>query len=146
MKSKAFLVLLLVLGFTSSLALLEIKDEAEWKQMHSDDKVWLVKFYSEMCGACQEYEPVWLEIVDEMKGQVSAAKVNIDNEGGLNLAMRLGVLDEMVPNVRLVHSRGSEGVGLVKGEALPKAKVIQQANNLLMSHAKNQDGSLIKSA
>ena len=28
----------------------------------SSDTVWVVEFYSQMCGACEEFEPTWNKV------------------------------------------------------------------------------------
>ena len=69
-----------------------------------DEKVWLVEFYSTMCGGCIEFNPVWEKIEASMKS-VATTKVNIDDAGGMALAQALNVLDEGIPNVRMLKSK-----------------------------------------
>ena len=58
-----------------------------------DDRVWLVEFYSPMCGSCTEFAPTWEKISASMKS-VATGKINIDIKEGMELANKLGVLEE----------------------------------------------------
>ena len=93
----------------------EISPEAFDASVISDDRVWLVEFYSSMCGSCQEYAPVWDKISKSLKNVVTA-KINVDSKEGAKLADRLGVFAEGLPNVRLFHKQQDiNGVSIVPG-------------------------------
>lgn len=80
-----------------------------------DERVWLVEFYSTMCGSCKEFSGVWSKIEASMKS-IETTKINIDHPDGMEVAKALRVLDEGVPNVRLLNSRtNSNGVTVMSG-------------------------------
>ena len=80
--------------------------------MISDDRVWLVEFYSDMCGSCKEFAPKW-EKIEKSLSNVATGKINIgiayslymfsflkeynivDNKAGMKIAKDLGVLQEV---------------------------------------------------
>eukprot|EP00467_Chlorarachnion_reptans_P021043 CAMPEP_0114505710 /NCGR_PEP_ID=MMETSP0109-20121206/11006_1 /TAXON_ID=29199 /ORGANISM="Chlorarachnion reptans, Strain CCCM449" /LENGTH=151 /DNA_ID=CAMNT_0001684183 /DNA_START=41 /DNA_END=496 /DNA_ORIENTATION=+ len=69
--------------------------------MDSED-VWMLEFYSEMCGSCLEFAPTWEKIKESDVGRkLRTAKVNIDHAEGIKLAVDLGVLDGGLPAIRL---------------------------------------------
>ncbi len=35
-----------------------------------DPDVWLVEFYSPMCGSCAEFKSTWMEVATSLNGQV----------------------------------------------------------------------------
>ena len=97
------LLLLLVLAFSASLIAAEQKEwtlEEFKKNVIEDDRVWLVEFYSGMCGSCKEFAPTW-DRIEMSLNDVLKTKVNIDKKGGMEVAQYMGALEEGLPNVRL---------------------------------------------
>jgi hypothetical protein len=100
----------------------------------NDDRVWLVEFYSPMCGSCSEFAPTWNKIETAMKSIATGTqliacvelsrlvmyfilftgKINIDDQAGMKLADSLGVLEEGLPNIRLFASR-DKGTSILQG-------------------------------
>ena len=87
-----------------------------------------------MCGSCKEFTPIWDKLDQSMKSIVTT-KVNIDDKGGMDVAKMMGVLDEGVPNVRLIHHRSSTtsagsssspivSKSIVAGDLLPYKKIM----------------------
>jgi thioredoxin-like negative regulator of GroEL len=90
----------------------------------NDDRVWMVEFYSAMCGGCQEFASTWERIEKAFSegssgGAIATGKINIDNKAGLKIAEELGVLDDGVPHVRLFKAKGD-----MTGTAIVKSKTI----------------------
>ena len=80
-----------------------------------DERVWLVEFYSTMCGSCKEFSGVWSKIEASMKS-IETTQINIDHPEGMEVAKSLRVLEEGVPNVRLLNSKtNSNGVTVMSG-------------------------------
>ena len=61
----------------------------------NDDRVWLVEFYSEMCGSCKEFAPTW-DMIEQSLPNMSCGKVNIDTPEGMKIAQELNVLEEEI--------------------------------------------------
>lgn len=70
-----------------------------------DGRVWVVEFYSGMCGSCQEFAPTWTRIEDSLKS-IATGKINIDKKPGMQLAESLGVLEQGIPHVRMFSRLG----------------------------------------
>lgn len=124
------ILLLLVLV---TLAIAEDKvwtlDEFE-KYVIKDERVWLVEFYSSMCGSCKEFAPIW-EHVDKTLSDVMKTKVNIDQKGGMEIAKYMGALEEGIPNVRLITTQDGKSEGIVKGNIVPFRKILHMTSILL---------------
>ena len=43
---------------------------------HPSNHVYLVEFYSPMCGSCEEFKPVWNQLESSVKDIVGTAKVD----------------------------------------------------------------------
>jgi thiol-disulfide isomerase/thioredoxin len=67
--------------------------------------VWVVKFYSEMCGSCQALVPTWDKLRESVPG-VHWGEVSIDEKENVALASKYGVLDEGIPNIKLFTADG----------------------------------------
>jgi thiol-disulfide isomerase/thioredoxin len=82
-------------------------------QVLESDNAWVVEFYSDMCGSCQEFAPVWETLTRKLKS-IKNGKINIDSSEGMKLAQKLGVLDEGIPNIQFYSKRGS-AISLMRG-------------------------------
>lgn len=105
----------------------EISDYDEFRRVVSSSRrVFLVEFYSGMCGYCQQFEPTWLELASEAS-RLEPARVNIDADSGLALATRLGILDEGIPCV-VVFNRAETTAHetLMAGELFPLSRLLKR--------------------
>ncbi|MGM0890866.1 MAG: thioredoxin [Bacillota bacterium] len=59
-------------------------------QNHVQSGVTLVDFWAPLCGPCRVQLPIVEELADEMKGQATIAKVNVDNDP--ELAIQFGIM------------------------------------------------------
>ncbi len=85
------------------------------------DKPVVVDFWAEWCGPCKKLSPMIEEIADEMDGQVTVAKVDVDSERTLGAMFQI----MSIPSV-LIFKNGEkvdEFVGL-----RPKAEIIDRIN------------------
>ena len=83
----------------------------------NDEKVWLIEFYSPMCGSCKEFSPIWTDIESSLRNKINTAKINIDDKDGLKIAQDVGALDEGIPHIRLFHKESdSTGISLHLGQ------------------------------
>ncbi|MGM1020364.1 MAG: thioredoxin [Bacillota bacterium] len=58
-------------------------------QSYIQSGVTLVDFWAPWCGPCKVQLPIVEELADELKGQATLAKVNVDEEG--ELASQFGI-------------------------------------------------------
>ena len=68
--------------------------------VEASSDIWLVEYYSGMCGSCKEFLPTWHDVSTSFR-ELRAARVNIDDKAGMKLAQSQGVLDHGIPAVRL---------------------------------------------
>ena len=47
--------------------------------VRNTNDIWLLEFYSERCGTCQEFEPTWKKVVPKING-VKIGRINIDKK------------------------------------------------------------------
>ena len=64
------------------------------------DDTWLIEFYSDMCGSCKQFKPIFIELADKFPGIKSGA-CNIDTPQGMALANELNVLAGGIPHISL---------------------------------------------
>lgn len=117
-KMCGFFLFSLLLATSLTVTLSNEYDLASFKRdVINDERVWLVYFYSAMCGSCREFSGVWGKVDASMKSIVTA-KINIDEKGGMEIAKELNVLVEGIPNVRLLNSQSDElGVTIVASKS-----------------------------
>ena len=134
MMSPAFLVVLLLALVATFTVLAE---ERDWtlddfqKSVVQDDRVWLVEFYSSMCGSCKEFSPTW-DRIESTLSDVMKTKVNIDRKGGMEIAKQFGALQEGIPNVRLLVAKTGTGLPIMKGDLLPAKKIMHTVSTRLI--------------
>lgn len=74
------------------------------------DKPVVVDFWAEWCGPCKKLSPILEEVAEELDGEVTIAKVNVDEERNLGAMFQI----MSIPNV-LIFNHGEkvdEFVGL----------------------------------
>lgn len=123
-------------------------DGASYAEMMEDDRVFMVEFYSGMCGSCQEFSPTWNKLEKAAKS-IATAKVNIDEPEGMEFAQKLGVLDEGLPNIRLFTSTAPDhkGQSVLPGMPEPYKKIMSKVKGFLSSGlTKRDDGMFVKSS
>lgn len=97
-----------------------------------DERVWLVEFYSTMCGSCKEFSTVWSQVESSMRSIVTA-QVNIDFPEGMEIAKKLKVLEEGVPNVKLLNRKHVEGGTTIMSGKRGKNVLVHGLEDILIS-------------
>jgi thioredoxin 1 len=98
------------------MATVSINDKSFDEDVLQSDKPVIVDFWAEWCGPCKMIAPALEEISTEMSGQVTVAKLNIDDNPGT--PAKYGVRG--IPT--LIMFKGGEAVAQKIG-ALPKSEL-----------------------
>ena len=85
---------------------IDIQPDTFDSQVIQSPRVWLVEFYSGMCGSCKEFSPVWDRLESTLKNSLSLGKINIDDKKGLKIAENVGALEEGIPHLRIFVDKG----------------------------------------
>ena len=100
------------------MATVQITDESfERDVLHADGPV-LVDFWAEWCGPCKQIAPALEQISDELGGQVTVAKLNIEESP--TTPSRYGVRG--IPTMMLF--KGGQMTSMKVG-AMPKQKILE---------------------
>ena len=88
------------------------------KDVIESDKPVVVDFWAEWCGPCKQIGPALEQIADELGGQVTVAKVNIDDSP--MTPSKLGV--KGIPTLMLFKDGQMTSM---KVGAMPKGKIVE---------------------
>ena len=104
----------------------EIRSVDEFRRLvQTSPRVFLVEFFSGMCGYCQEFEPTWLELA-KTTTRLEPARVNIDMPGGLAVAELVGVINEGIPAVVLFNQRRTDAHQTLMAGELEEPKLLRR--------------------
>ena len=93
---------------------IEVTSDTWEKVIQGDPHIWVVKFHSPMCGSCQAFAPTFEEAREKVDG-LHWASVSIDNKDNIPLAKKFNVLEEGIPNVKLINA-GEAPLAVVSGD------------------------------
>jgi thioredoxin 1 len=101
-----------------SMSTVKVTDETFEQDVLKSEKPVLVDFWAEWCGPCKQIAPALEQIAEELAGQVTIAKVDIDNSP--TTPARYGVRG--IPTMMLF--RGGQMASMKVG-AMPKSKILE---------------------
>lgn len=96
----------------------KVTDESFEQDVLKADKPVLVDFWAEWCGPCKQIAPALEQIAQELGGQVTIAKVNIEDSP--STPSRYGVRG--IPTLMLFKDGQ---MASMKVGAMPKAKILE---------------------
>ncbi|MFN9250234.1 MAG: thioredoxin [Brevundimonas sp.] len=100
------------------MATLKVTDDSIDSEVLQAGRPVLVDFWAEWCGPCKQIGPALEQISDELAGQVTIAKLNIDDSP--MTPSRLGV--KGIPTLMLFKDGQ---MASMKVGALPKGKIVE---------------------
>ena len=104
------------------MGLKQVSDASFEADVLKADQPVLVDFWAEWCGPCKQIAPALDEIAKEMDGQLTIAKVNVDQNGGT--PSKYGVRG--IPTLMIF--KGGQ-VAATKVGAMPKSKLVDWINS-----------------
>ena len=96
----------------------KVTDESFEQDVLKSDTPVLVDFWAEWCGPCKQIAPALEQIAEELSGQVTIAKINIEESP--TTPSRYGVRG--IPTMMLF--KGGQMASMKVG-AMPKAKILE---------------------
>lgn len=96
----------------------KVSDSSFEKDVLLSDTPVVVDFWAEWCGPCKQIGPALEQISDELSGQVTIAKVNIDDSP--MIPSKLGV--KGIPTLMLFKDGQ---MASMKVGAMPKGKIVE---------------------
>lgn len=100
------------------MATVKITDESFEADVLRSDKPVLVDFWAEWCGPCKQIAPALEQIAEQLSGQVTVAKLNIEESP--SVPSRYGV--KGIPTLMLFKDGH---MASMKVGAMPKAKILE---------------------
>ena len=98
-------ILYTILSLIVSQQVYEINNQ-NYKTLINDSKnVFVLKVYSEMCGSCMEFNPIWKNSINVLSSNYVLGQVNIDKPEGMQFIKNFKVLNEVgIPSVMIFNN------------------------------------------
>ena len=103
---KIIILILFIISFnsSSSVEIHKINIDNFTSTVIKSPNIWILEYYSEMCGTCQEFYETWNSLTKSFEG-VKFGRVNIDDKKGMELAKQEKALESAIPAVRLIYGK-----------------------------------------
>jgi thiol-disulfide isomerase/thioredoxin len=124
--------------------------DGELTDILNSEHIYAVEFFSGMCGSCKEFKPIWEEYSNKMNAHIKTTKVDIDTSKGMKIAQSLGILDEGIPNVKLIKYTSKKRVKETKsvyngeGEMPTVTSLVKTTKMLIKDHVLSDEGKFLK--
>eukprot|EP01135_Chromosphaera_perkinsii_P005491 Nk52_evm40s352 gene=Nk52_evmTU40s352 len=96
---------LLLLSVAQGARIVELANlEMFEKYVLESNDPWVVEISSAHCGSCQEFEPIWKKLAAETNLNsplLQFGHVSVDGNDGIQIAQKIGALEEGLPNVKM---------------------------------------------
>ena len=128
----------------SSFAALNINDlniENYENEVFSTKEIWLIEYYSEKCSTCKEFSVIWEKLIKNIT-YLKIGRVNIDEQKGLNLAIKNDALNNGIPCIRLDFGKNNfDDVMIGTEEPFPNEKALKgRIDEILKKKGINKNG------
>ena len=132
MKLYFFIVFILLISSIQNLNIYNINIENYENEVVSSKEIWLIEFYSEKCSTCQEFSTIWEKLIKNIN-YLKIGRVNIDDQKGLNLAMKNNALNNGIPCIRLDFGKNNfEDVMTGTEEPFPNEKILKERIDVIL--------------
>ena len=111
--------------------LIDLTAKSYAEMVVGDEHVWVVKFYSGMCGACASFAPAFDEARVLLHG-LHWAQLNIDDKENMSIAKKLGVLNEGIPNVKIMNAAEAP-LSVVSGDTPTATDLVKSLQEKLLA-------------
>ena len=142
-KNFSFIFFYIIILFSSiaNLNVVNLDIENYENEINLSKEIYLVEFYSEKCSTCQEFSSIWDSLIKNIN-YIKIGRVNIDEQKGLNLAMKLNALDNGIPCIRLDFGNNNyEEIMIGTEEPFPNEKILKKRiDKILKEKGKMIDG------
>ena len=125
MPQKIIYLLLLFIPILST-EVINLDEDNFDKEIYSSKEIWLIEIYSEKCESCASFAPKWKQLTKKMN-YLNIGRINIDEQKGMNVAIKLNALQKGIPAVKLIISK-DDIVDIMTGveEPFPKSLTLKK--------------------
>lgn len=103
--------------------------------INGSNNVFIVKFYSEFCGSCVEFNPAWKSAIKTLEKTFDIGQVNIDKKPGMELAKKLNILNSAgIPSIAVFGNKNINNVKSFNAEGMSSNSVVSEIGKLTNRH------------
>ena len=99
------------------------------------DEVNLLKFYSNKCESCLEFNKTWDIIKEKLKISFNVGIINIDIKEGMDVANKLGILNKVgIPSIIIFSSKNSLDFFSLNVQDLSIDEILKEINKSIQNN------------